>query len=381
MPAPQLFVNPTFPQPGSPVPRTFDVMGNISWLFLPTGWGLSSKSVRVVFGTGGSNVLATFPSGLNWRCTGTVNPTQPWGTWVTLSISASATFRFFHTNGEPDFATLSVSTTMMVQLPGAIAPTVNVGPFTSPIVAATLPVDFQFSGTASSPQAPTSFVQLVQYKVEGGQFANAINVSGNWSQFQIRLPLPPTAPDKDHTLTVRAIDNFGTIGETSRTFKVEAQPPIVFPPGAKTTFSGAPTTSSITSWTRLEPQCTDADMGTSSSARLFDPLWMLTRQWQMGEFQAEDAGTPIQARVRATTATLARRFSGEVPQPPAGPAPTAVAAAPYDPAKTPLEVLVERRRMRAADETDARMLTFAVESGLHFLRMLELAALSKSYRP
>ena len=36
--------------------------------------------------------------------------------------------------------------------------------------------------------------------------------------------------------------------------------------------------------------------------------------------------------------------------------------------------------MRAADGTDGRMLTFAVESGLHFLRMLELQTLSKSYR-
>ena len=29
-------------------------------------------------------------------------------------------------------------------------------------------------------------------------------------------------------------------------------------------------------------------MAVSSNARLFDPLWFLTRQWQMGEFQAED---------------------------------------------------------------------------------------------
>ena len=36
--------------------------------------------------------------------------------------------------------------------------------------------------------------------------------------------------------------------------------------------------------------------------------------------------------------------------------------------------------MRAKDEKDARMLTFAVEAGLHFLRMLESQTLSKSYR-
>ena len=115
------------------------------------------------------------------------------------------------------------------------------------------------------------------------------------------------------------------------------------PPGSDTTFTGAPTTSSITSWTRLEPQCTNADIGTSSSARVFDPLWMLTRQWQMGEFQAEDAGTPIQARVRATTATLCRRFSGELPKPADIPRRRRLPRSPTTRAQTPLEVLVERR--------------------------------------
>ena len=232
-----------------------------------------------------------------------------------------------------------------------------------------VPVDFMFMGSATSSQAP---IAVVQYKVEGGQFVNAVNVSGNWSQFSIPLPLPPTAGGPDHVLTVRAIDTFGTVGEISKSFAVHPEPPIVVPPGSDTTFTGAPTTSSITSWTRLEPQCSNADIGTSSMARIFDPLWMLTRQWQMGEFQAEDAGTPIQARVRATTATVCRRFSGELPKS-ATPAPALVAAQPYDPLKTPLEVLVERRRMRANDETDGRMLTFAVEAGLHFLRTLELA--------
>ena len=58
-----------------------------------------------------------------------------------------------------------------------------------------------------------------------------------------------------------------------------------------------------------------------------------------------------------------------------------VAAQPYDPLRTPLEVLVERRRdARDRRRPIARMLTFAVEAGLHFLRMLELQTLSKSYR-
>src|SRR5690242_21810908 len=65
-------------------------------------------------------------------------------------------------------------------------------------------------------------------------------------------------------------------------------------------------TPSITSWTRLEPRSREADMRSSVSARLFDPLWSLTRQWQTGEFQAEDVGTPVMARVRASSAMFSR---------------------------------------------------------------------------
>ena len=46
---------------------------------------------------------------------------------------------------------------------------------------------------------------------------------------------------------------------------------------------------SITSWTRIEPDPGSDDLQASLSARVLDPVWMLTRQWQVGEFQGEDA--------------------------------------------------------------------------------------------
>ena len=54
-------------------------------------------------------------------------------------------------------------------------------------------------------------------------------------------------------------------------------------------------------------------MRASLSARVFDPLWLLTRQWQVGEFQGEDAGMPVLARVRAQTTMLSRIHLGELP--------------------------------------------------------------------
>ena len=76
--------------------------------------------------------------------------------------------------------------------------------------------------------------------------------------------------------------------------------------------AGSADRGSITSWTRLEPQPRTPTWAHSVGARLFDPLWMMARQWQMGEFQGEDAGTPVQARVRATSALLSRVHLGEL---------------------------------------------------------------------
>ena len=69
---------------------------------------------------------------------------------------------------------------------------------------------------------------------------------------------------------------------------------------------------SITSWMRLEPHTRNAEMKTSVQARIYDPLWLLGRQWQVGEFQGEDSGTPIVARLRADVSRLTRYFAGPI---------------------------------------------------------------------
>jgi hypothetical protein len=61
---------------------------------------------------------------------------------------------------------------------------------------------------------------------------------------------------------------------------------------------------SITTWTRLEPQPRDASMERSLQAQVRDPLWMLARQWQVGEFLGADAGSPVQATLGAETQTV-----------------------------------------------------------------------------
>lgn len=59
-------------------------------------------------------------------------------------------------------------------------------------------------------------------------------------------------------------------------------------------------------WTRLEPQSTAGDPRPGIEMRVHDPLWMLGRQWQLGEFEGEDAGTPLTVRVVTSTAAVDR---------------------------------------------------------------------------
>ena len=62
----------------------------------------------------------------------------------------------------------------------------------------------------------------------------------------------------------------------------------------------------ITWWNRLEPRPRMDDITEPLRARIRDPLWMLTRQWQLGEFQGLDSGSPawvqLTERVGAMTA-------------------------------------------------------------------------------
>lgn len=48
---------------------------------------------------------------------------------------------------------------------------------------------------------------------------------------------------------------------------------------------------------RLEGRSRDPDNEPGLEMRIADPLWMLGRQWQFGEFQGEDNGSPIQIKV------------------------------------------------------------------------------------
>ena len=114
---------------------------------------------------------------------------------------------------------------------------------------------------------------------------------------------------------------------------------------------------SITSWTRLEPRVRRDEPSAGLEARVRDPLWMLARQWQVGEFTAEDAGSPLQVRARVERAPLTRYFPGPLPE-------AATQGEPDDPEPAPA-----RGTRRAGGR--AHGCALSCETGLHFLRLLE----------
>lgn len=52
----------------------------------------------------------------------------------------------------------------------------------------------------------------------------------------------------------------------------------------------------ITRWNRLEGRPRAHNFDRALKAEVRDALWMLAKQWQMGEFQGDDAGSPVLAR-------------------------------------------------------------------------------------
>lgn len=117
---------------------------------------------------------------------------------------------------------------------------------------------------------------------------------------------------------------------------------------------------SITAYNRLESRPRAHDFARSLAAEVRDALWLLTRQWQLGEFTAEDAGSPIDARLLTRTLTVDRVKLGTDP-------PQA-----YDDT-IPLEAAVER-------ETVPFTHALRVQAAQYFLR-LHSPALRTKYVP
>jgi hypothetical protein len=66
----------------------------------------------------------------------------------------------------------------------------------------------------------------------------------------------------------------------------------------------------INTWNRLEGRTRAEDFDRALKAEVRDALWMISRQWQLGEFIGPDAGSPVLAKVHMATSMLTKYQPG-----------------------------------------------------------------------
>jgi hypothetical protein len=108
----------------------------------------------------------------------------------------------------------------------------------------------------------------------------------------------------------------------------------------------------VVTWSRLEPLPYNEDLTDGLQAQIADPLWMMARQWQFGEFQGEDAGSPIWSKLDGDLGRLSRYQ------------PNNTEPVDYQHLQRPLEVFVEQEEIRSLHPR------LSAEAGEHFLRLL-----------
>ncbi|OXM69764.1 hypothetical protein [Amycolatopsis vastitatis] len=110
-------------------------------------------------------------------------------------------------------------------------------------------------------------------------------------------------------------------------------------------------------WNRLEGRPRTTDFGRALRSEVRDPLWLLTRQWQLGEFRGADAGSPVTMTysVDAAPPSRFRSEGGPVEDVPPG---------------RPLEAVAERRRLPFAFGTDPISFDLRLAIGHRWLKLI-----------
>jgi hypothetical protein len=115
---------------------------------------------------------------------------------------------------------------------------------------------------------------------------------------------------------------------------------------------------SITMWNRVEGRPRTQSFERALQAEVRDALWMLTKQWQMGEFRGSDAGSPVFAKLQVDTTRLTRYRPG------------AGAAERFD-EQLPLEAKVERRHLPLEIHRRVASLDLRLAMGREWLTLTE----------
>jgi hypothetical protein len=114
---------------------------------------------------------------------------------------------------------------------------------------------------------------------------------------------------------------------------------------------------SVTTWNRLEARPRTIAFDRALRAEVRDPLWMLTKQWQMGEFRGSDAGSPVFAKLQVDTTRLTKYQPAGLATQPLGD-------------DEPLEAKVERRAVPLSTGGRVASLELRLVMGRQWLAMI-----------
>jgi hypothetical protein len=119
---------------------------------------------------------------------------------------------------------------------------------------------------------------------------------------------------------------------------------------------------SVTMWNRLEGRPRTIGFDRALRAEVRDALWMLTKQWQMGEIRGSDAGSPVFAKLQVDTTRLTKYQPDALPP----------QLFEYD---IPLEAKVERRSLPLILGGRAIALDIRLLMGRYWMKLLAAAGM------
>jgi hypothetical protein len=118
-------------------------------------------------------------------------------------------------------------------------------------------------------------------------------------------------------------------------------------------------------WNRLEARPKAHDFNKALKAEVRDALWMLTKQWQMGEFNGDDAGSPVFAKVHITSSHVDTYNAAKK------------GAQSFEP-NIPLEVKAEQKKIPFVRDDKEISIDIRLQMGKYWLKLLKAEPLNFS---
>jgi hypothetical protein len=113
----------------------------------------------------------------------------------------------------------------------------------------------------------------------------------------------------------------------------------------------------ITLWNRLEARPRTNNFNRALKAEVRDALWMLTKQWQLGEFLGDDAGSPVFSKMYMGKTELTKYIPGTN------------GVQPFD-ESVPLEAKVEKRKIPFSAGKSILSLDLRLQMGRQWLKLV-----------